>query len=120
MINPMMIRSGVIAARHAGLFAVVVLYLHSGAHPPILKGSQCRNEHENTYRTKTRYVKSVILDCDTVTGNGLGPAVVRSFAQTLVDGGNVWAVDHAVTDREDQCQAGGGMSLAGYRLPEGV
>src|SRR5256885_174799 len=51
------------------------------------------------------------------------PSATPSFVMSnnlCGDGKNVWAVDYAITDREDQCQASGGMPLAGSRLSERV
>ena len=69
----MMIRSAVIGVlAMAGGFAVLMLYVHSGAHPPILKGSWCQTGADEA---ATYYRR-----CYQPAGNG----VIRITADNLI------------------------------------
>ena len=87
--TPTMIRSAVIAAHAlAGGFAVIMLYAHGGAHPPILKGSWCQTSAD---AAETHYRR-----CYQPASNG----VIRITADNLI-----------TADRE--CDA---IGRAGWRM----
>jgi hypothetical protein len=58
-----LIRSGVIVAHAlAGGVAVILLYAHGGAHPPILKGSWCQTSSDVTsYRRCYQHAGSGVI-----------------------------------------------------------
>src|SRR5262245_54565365 len=87
--GPMMIRSAVIAVlAMAGAFAVFALYVSSGAHPPILKGSWCQTGADEA---ATYYRR-----CYQAAGDG----VIRITADNLITA-------------ERQCDA---IGRAGWRM----
>jgi len=88
-LNPVMARSAVIGTfMMAGGVAVVLLYTHAGAHPPILKGSWCQTGSDEA---ATNYRR-----CYQPAGKG----VIRITAENLI-----------TADRE--CDA---IGRAGWRM----